>query len=62
MDHGNEFKGSKNGGNELWGGLKWPKNGRKIKKIPVTHSGRRRRFAGQIRARSAATGHETSPE
>ena len=25
MDHGNEFRGSKNGGNELWGGRKWPK-------------------------------------
>ena len=24
MDHGNEFRGSKNGGNELWGGRKWP--------------------------------------
>ena len=23
-DHGNEFRGSKNGGKELWGGLKWP--------------------------------------
>ena len=32
MDHGNEFRGSKNGGNELWGGLKWPKNGRKSQK------------------------------
>ena len=26
MDHGNEFRGSKNGGKELWGGLKWPEN------------------------------------
>ena len=24
-DHGNEFRGSKNGGKELWGGLNWPK-------------------------------------
>ena len=24
-DHGNEFRGSKNGGKELWGGLKLPK-------------------------------------
>ena len=23
-DHGNEFRGSKNGGDELWGGLNWP--------------------------------------
>ena len=29
MDHGNEFRGSKNGGKELWGGLKWPENGQK---------------------------------
>ena len=46
MDHGNEFRGSKNGGKELWGGLKWPENGRKTGKLPVTHGGRRRRFAG----------------
>ena len=24
MDHINEFRGSKYGGNELWGGQKWP--------------------------------------
>ena len=28
-DHGNEFRGSKNGGKELWGGLKWPEMARK---------------------------------
>ena len=33
-------------------------NGRKIKKIPVTHGGRRRRFAGPILARPAAVGRE----
>ena len=32
MDNGNEFRGSKNGGKELWGGLKWPENGRKSRK------------------------------
>ena len=39
----------------------WPKlteNGRKIKKLPVTHGGRRRRFAGLIMARPAAVGRE----
>ena len=39
----------------------WPElagNGRKIKKLPVTHGGRRRRFAGSISARPAAVGHE----
>ena len=39
----------------------WPElagNGRKIKKLPVTHGGRRRRFAGPIPARSANVGRE----
>ena len=36
-------------------------NGRKIKKSPVTHGGRRRRFAGLIRERPAATGREIWP-
>ena len=31
-DHVDEFRRSKNGGKELWGGLKWPENGRKSKK------------------------------
>ena len=34
-------------------------NGRKIKKLPVTHGGRRR-FAGPIPARPAAVGREIS--
>ena len=29
MDHGNEFKGSKNGGREVWVGLEWPENAEK---------------------------------
>ena len=29
-DHVDEFRRSKNGGKELWGGLKWPKNFRKL--------------------------------
>ena len=33
-------------------------NDRKIKKIPVTHGGRRRRFAGPIPARPAAVGRK----
>ena len=39
----------------------WPElveNGRKIKKLPVTHGGHRRRFAGPIPARPAAVGRE----
>ena len=42
----------------------WPEvavNGRKIKNIPMTHGGRRRRFAGLIRARPAAVGREILP-
>ena len=41
----------------------WPEvaeNGRKITKCPVTHSGRRRHFAGPISARPAAVGREIS--
>ena len=39
----------------------WPElagNGRKIKKLPVTHGGRLHRFAGPIPARPAAVGLE----
>ena len=42
----------------------WPEmalNGRKIKKSPLTHGSRRYRFAGPIRARPAAVGHEIWP-
>ena len=41
----------------------WPemaRNGRKIKKSPVTHGGHRRRFAGPIPARSEAVSREIS--
>ena len=41
----------------------WPElagNGRKIKKLPMTHGGRRRRFAGPIPARPEAVGREIS--
>ena len=39
----------------------WPElagNSRKIKILPMTHGGRRRRFAGPIPAHPAAVGHE----
>ena len=39
----------------------WPElagNGRKIKKLQVTHGGRRRRFTGPISACPAAVGSE----
>ena len=41
----------------------WPElagNGRKITKCPVTHNGRRRRFASLIPAHPAAVGCEIS--
>ena len=41
--------------------MAWPElagNGRKIKKLPVTHGGRRRRFADPIPGRPAAVGRE----
>ena len=58
MDHVDEFRRSKNGGKELWGGLKWPENGRKINKISVTHGAAAVGFVGQIPARPAAVGRE----
>ena len=39
----------------------WPElaeNGQKIKKLPVTHNSRRRRFVGPIPARPTAVGRE----
>ena len=57
-DHGNEFIGSKIDGKELWGGRKWSEMAGKIKKILMTHGGRRRRFVGLIPARLAAVGRE----
>ena len=34
-DHENEFRGSKNGGKELWGGRKLPEMAEKVKNSPV---------------------------
>ena len=43
-DHGNEFKGSKNGGSEVWVGLEWPENGEiRLPKVAVAAA-----FAGLI--------------
>ena len=52
--------GVQNCGKELWGGLKWSKNGRKTGKLPVTHDGHHRRFAGPIPERPTAVGREIS--
>ena len=55
-DHGNEFRGSKNGGREVWVGLEWPENGKilrpKVAAVVV--------FAGPIQARPMAAGREIS--
>ena len=55
-DHGNEFRGSKNGGREVWFGLEWPENDEirrpKVADIAV--------FAGPIQARLEAAGSEIS--
>ena len=53
-DHGNEFRGSKNGGKEVWVGLKWPEND-KIRRPKVAVAAV---FAGPIRARPEAVGRE----
>ena len=53
-DHGNEFRGSKNGRIAVWVGLKWPKND-KILRPKVAAAAV---FAGLIRARLTAVGRE----
>ena len=46
-DHGNEFKGSKNGGREVWVGLEWPENEENRKPTVAAVAA----FAGPIRER-----------
>ena len=53
-DHGNEFRGSKNGGKEVWVGLEWPKN-IKIRRPTLAAAAA---FAGPIWARPAVVRHE----
>ena len=53
-DHGNEFRGSKNYGREVWVGLEWPKND-KIRQPMVAVAAV---FAVLIQARPAAAGRE----
>ena len=55
-DHGNEFRGSKNWGREVWVSLEWPKNS-KIRRPKVAAAAA---FAGPIRARPMAVGRELS--
>ena len=54
-DHVNEFRGSKNGGKEVWIGLEWPEN-RKIRRPTVVVAAA---FIGPIWARPAVVRHET---
>ena len=54
MDRGNEFRGSKNGGREVWVGLEWPEN-KKIRRPTVAAVAA---FTGPIWARPAVVRHE----
>ena len=54
MDHVDEFRGSKNGGKELWGGLKFPENQKIRRQTEVAAVV----FSGQIPARPASVGRE----
>ena len=56
-DHGNEFRGSKNGGREVWVGLEWPKN-RKIRRPTLAAT---TAFAGPIWELPAVVRRETWP-
>ena len=56
-DHANEFRGSKNGGKEVWVGLKWPKN-TKIRRPKLAAA---LAFAGPIWARPTAAGRKILP-
>ena len=56
-DHGNEYRGSKNEGREVWVGLEWPKNEENRRPTVAAATA----FAGQIRARPAAVGREIWP-
>ena len=53
-DHGNEFRGSKNGGREVWVSLEWSENEENRRPTVAAAVA----FAGPIRARPAAVGCE----
>ena len=56
-DHGNEFRGSKNGGREVWVDLEWPKNIKIRRPIMAATAA----FAGPIWARPAVVRSEILP-
>ena len=53
-DHANEFRGSKNGGKEVWVILEWPKNEENWRPTVAAAAA----FAGPIRACPVAVGRE----
>ena len=55
-DHGNEFRGSKNGGREVWVDLEWLKNDKILRSKVAAATV----FAGPIRVRPVAAGFEIS--
>ena len=57
MDHGNEFRGSKNGGKDLLVGLKWPENTKILRPKFAAAAA----FASPIRARPAVAGRKILP-
>ena len=56
-DHVNEFRGSKNGGREVWVGLEWPENEENRRPTVAAATV----FAGPIRARPATVDREIWP-
>ena len=56
-DHGNELRGFKNGGREVWVGMEWPEN-RKIRQPTVAAAVA---FASPIWARPTVVSRETWP-
>ena len=56
-DHKNEFRGSKNGGREVWAGLEWPENEENWRPTVAAAAA----FAGPIWERPAAVGREIWP-
>ena len=56
-NHENEFRGSKNGGREVWIGLEWPKNEENWRPTVAAAAA----FAGLIRECPAVVGREIWP-
>ena len=53
-DHGDEFRGSKNGGREVWVSLEWPKNEENLRPTVAAAAA----FVGPMRACPTAIGRE----